>query len=79
MSYSITEYGKDSLKEWLRKPVEKDELLILNMFAENLGQYLEDDTHKHYYLTVKFGVKTYESYLEWCQEAKEQIKEWEKK
>ena len=112
ISYSITEYGKDSLKEWLRKPVEKDELryetllklflgnetgmegakehierfeekckselFILNMFAENLGKYLEDDTHKHYYLTVKFGIKTYESYLEWCQEAKEQIKEWEK-
>ena len=109
ISYSITEYGKDSLKEWLRKPVEKDELryetllklflgnetgmegakehierfeekckselFILNMFAENLGKYLEDDTHKHYYLTVKFGIKTYESYLEWCQEAKEQIRQ----
>lgn len=113
ISYSITEYGKESLKEWLQKPVEKDELryetllkvffgnetgmegamehierfeekcadelFILNMFAENLGQYLEDNTHKHYYLTVKFGIKTYESYLEWCKEAKEQIKEWEKK
>ena len=113
ISYSITEYGKESLKEWLRRPVEKDELryetllklffgneaglegamehierfekkcteelFILNMFAENLGQYLEDNTHKHYYLTVKFGIKTYESYLEWCKEAKEQIKEWEKK
>lgn len=112
ISYSITTYGKDSLKEWLRKPVEKDvlryetllklffgnetgmegsrkhierfeekcksELVILNMFAEKLEQYLEDDTHKHYYLTVKFGIKTYESYLEWCREAKKQIKEWEK-
>ena len=112
ISYSITESGRESLKEWLKKPVEKDELryetllklffgnemgiadikehierfeekckgelLILNMFAENLGQNLQDDTHKYYYLTVKFGIKAYESYLEWCQEAKEQIKEWEK-
>ena len=112
LSYSITDSGKDALKEWLAKPVEKDELryetllklffgnengmagtmehierfeekckselVVLNLFAENLSQYLEDDTHKHYYLTVKFGIKTYESYLEWCREAKEQIKEWQK-
>ena len=45
------------------------------MFAENLMQYLENDTHKYYYLTVRFGMKTYEAYLEWCKEAKEQIKE----
>ncbi len=113
LSYSITEYGRESLKEWLRKPAEKDELRyetllklffgnetgmegakehigrfeekcrselsVLNMFAENLTRNLEDDTHKHYYLTVKFGMKTYESYLEWCKEAKEQIEEWGKK
>ena len=113
ISYSITEYGKETLKEWLKKPAEKDELryetllklffgnengfegakehierfeekcrselAILNMFAENLMQYLENDTHKYYYLTVRFGIKTYEAYLAWCKEAKEQIKEWEKK
>ena len=112
LSYSITEYGKNALKEWLRKPVEKDEiryetllklffgnemgmddakehierfeekckgeLFILNMFAENLSQHLKEDAHKYYYLTVKFGIKTYESYLEWCREAKDQIKGWEK-
>lgn len=113
ISYSITEFGKDTLKEWLRSPLEKDELryetllklffgnetglekmeelierfeekckselMILNMFAKNLEQTLDNDTHKHYYLTVKFGIKTYESYLGWCDEAKEQIKEWNKK
>lgn len=110
ISYTITEYGKESLKLWLQKPVEKDELryetllklffgnetgldgalehierfeekckgelLVLNMFAKNLEQYLSDDTHKHYYLTVKFGINTYQSYLNWCKESKEQIKEW---
>ncbi len=113
ISYSITEKGKESLKEWLQKPVEKDELryetllklffgnetgfdgakehierfeekckgelVILNMLADNLAQYLDDDTHKYYYLTVRFGIKTYETYLEWCKEAKERIKDWAKK
>lgn len=112
ISYSITELGKESLKDWLYKPSEKDELryetllklffgnetglnnmnehierfenkckselAILNMFAKNLEKALDNDTHKHYYLTVKFGIKTYESYLNWCIEAKEQIKEWTK-
>lgn len=112
ISYSITEFGKESLKDWLYKPSEKDELryetllklffgnetglnsmnkhierfenkckselAILNMFAKNLEKALDNDTHKHYYLTVKFGIKTYESYLNWCIEAKEQIKEWTK-
>ncbi|MDE6213546.1 MAG: hypothetical protein K2M70_08765, partial [Lachnospiraceae bacterium] len=26
--------------------------------------------HKYYLLTVEFGIKTYQTYLEWCQEAK---------
>lgn len=110
ISYSITEDGVDSLKRWLEKPTEKDELryetllklffgnatgldeakahierfeekckgelAVLDMFAKNLQQALDDDTHKHYFLTVRFGIKTYESYLEWCSEAKEQIEEW---
>ena len=110
ISYSITEYGKESLKSWLQVPVEKDELryetllkiffgnetgldgalehierfedkckdelLVLNMFAKNLEQNTADDTHKHYYLTVKFGIRTYEAYLSWCDDAKKQIKEW---
>ena len=113
ISYSITDQGKEALKEWLSKPAEKDEiryetllklffgnekgfegamehverfeekcrneLLVLNMFEENLKQNLENDSHKYYYLTVRFGVKTYEAYLKWCKETKKQIKEWEKK
>ena len=30
----------------------------------------EDTTHKYYLLTVMFGIKTYNTYLEWCEEAK---------
>lgn len=54
----------------------KGELITLNMFLKNLESFLDDETHRHYYLTVKFGIKTYTAFLEWCKEAKEQIKEW---
>ncbi len=30
----------------------------------------ENTTHKYYLLTVEFGIKTYQTYLEWCKEAK---------
>ena len=29
-----------------------------------------EDAHKYYLLTVKFGIRTYRAYLEWCKEAK---------
>lgn len=36
-----------------------------------LNKCLDDDnTHKYYLLTVEFGIKTYQAYLEWCREAK---------
>lgn len=31
----------------------------------------EDPAHQYYLLTVKFGIKTYQTYLDWCEEAKE--------
>lgn len=31
------------------------------------------EAHLYYLLTAKFGVKTYEAYLEWCEEAKIQL------
>ena len=75
------EIGFNGTKEHIERFEEKcrGELHILNMFAENLFHYLGDDTHKHYYLTVQFGIKTYESYLEWCKEAKILIEEWKNK
>ena len=29
-----------------------------------------EDAYKYYLLTVKFGIRTYRAYLEWCKEAK---------
>ena len=73
--------GLEGAREHIERFEEKcrTELLTLNMFAQNLEKALDNDTHKHYYLTVKFGITTYEGYLKWCKESKEQIKEWTKK
>ncbi len=30
----------------------------------------DDPAHKYYLLTAEFGIKTYQAYLEWCEEAK---------
>lgn len=103
--YSITQEGRNCLKEWLKIPVAKDELryeTLLKLFFGNEGGALQamalidafqekierelpyligaadtlrnniddDDTHKYYLLTVEFGIKTYRTYLEWCEEAK---------
>ena len=75
-----SETGFAGSKEHIERFEEKcrGELEILHIFADDLLHYLEDDSHKHYYLTVQFGIKTYEAYLEWCKEAKALIKEWEK-
>lgn len=108
--YSITEEGRAYLREWLRNPVEKDELryeTLLKLFFGNEGgleqamthidafeekikqelPYLmsaeeilsrhtdSDEIHKYYLLTVRFGIKTYRTYLEWCSEARAMLKE----
>lgn len=49
----------------------KKELPSLLRAEKVLKDCLEDDSaHKYYLLTVKFGIKTYRTYLEWCEEAK---------
>lgn len=108
--YTITDDGRRYLKEWLKVPVEKDEIryeTLLKIFFGNEQdvsqaishveafqekiememQYLlraestlkeiihDDNTHKYYLLTVQFGIKTYHTYLEWCKEAKEFLKD----
>lgn len=44
---------------------------LLRMYQENLSKVMEEKDHIYYYLTVSFGVETYEGYLKWCKEAKE--------
>lgn len=108
ITYTITNDGREFLKEWLKKPVVKDELRYetllklffghecgkeitiehINEFEEKIKEQLpflkdsvkvlkadsSDETHKYYMLTALFGVKTYETYLDWCKMAKEILK-----
>jgi len=111
--YSITDEGREYLKEWLSNPVEKDELryeTLLKLFfgaeggreqaiahidafeekikdelsalqsmAEVLEKFVDsDESHRYYLVTVKFGIKTYRAYLEWCDEARAMFSEEEK-
>lgn len=33
----------------------------------------EDETHRYYLLTVEFGIRTYRTYLEWCEMAEKML------
>jgi DNA-binding PadR family transcriptional regulator len=52
----------------------KRNLAVLNMFKENLEKVLDEEDHVFYYLTVTFGIDTYEAYLKWCTRAKKLLK-----
>jgi len=54
----------------------KKELAFLKMMEAELEQIKDtEDAHIYYLLTVRFGVKTYEAYLSWCEEAKKCLEE----
>ena len=42
---------------------------------ENLEKILDQEDHLHFYLTVTFGIETYEAYTRWCNMAKKILKE----
>ena len=54
-------------------------LELLKLYQANLERVLEQDDHGYYYLTVSFGVETYEGYLRWCKEAKSLLYKLDKK
>lgn len=53
----------------------KNELPYLQKSLKTLENIQEDDVHKYYMLTAMFGVKAYQAFLEWCDEAKQILKE----
>lgn len=53
----------------------KGNMKMLEAAYENLKKVQDDPTHKYYLLTVKFGLKSYEAYLQWCEEAKQLLEE----
>lgn len=48
----------------------RQELELLKRYEQNLSKVLEQQDHVCYYLTVTFGIETYEGYLRWCEKAK---------
>jgi len=57
--------------ETFQEKIEKEMLYLLGA-EKSLKEIIDDDaTHKYYLLTVKFGIKTYRAYLDWCKEANE--------
>ena len=53
----------------------RQELKLLKAYGEVLKQRLDVEDHLYYYLTVSFGIDTYEAYLRWCTKAKKMLKE----
>ncbi|MCR4787533.1 MAG: PadR family transcriptional regulator [Lachnospiraceae bacterium] len=51
----------------------REDLKLLKFYKENLEKVLDQETHVHYYLTVLFGIETYEAYLRWCKKAMKMI------
>ena len=65
-----TKQALSHIKEFEEKV--KKELPYLLEAEKVLKACLNDDAaHKYYLLTAQFGIKTYHTYLEWCEEAKE--------
>jgi len=53
----------------------EEELPVLKEMAANLEMVKgREEAHIYYLLTVKFGIKVYEAYMEWCKEAKQILK-----
>lgn len=53
--------------------IQKD-LQVLKTYCGTLERSLDVEDHVYYYLTVSFGVETYEAYLRWCVRAKKILK-----
>ena len=52
----------------------KQSLEMLKFYRGNLEKVLDEEDHLYFYLTVTFGIDTYEAYLKWCTKAKKLLK-----
>lgn len=52
----------------------RHDLEILKYYKSNLEKVLNEEDHLYYYLTVTFGIDTYEAYLKWCTKSKKLLK-----
>lgn len=52
----------------------RHDLEILKFYKSNLEKVLDEEDHLYYYLTVTFGIDTYEAYLKWCAKSKKLLR-----
>ena len=52
----------------------KADLEVLYVYKSSLEKELDNEDHLYYYLTVTFGIDTYEAYLKWCAKARKLLK-----
>ena len=52
----------------------RQNLEILNFYKDNLEKALDEEDHVFFYLTVTFGIDTYNAYIKWCSKAKKMLK-----
>ncbi len=50
-------------------------LALLKQYQETLGKIMDNSDHLCYYLTVSFGIETYEAHLRWCESAKKLLEQ----
>ena len=48
----------------------KADLKVLQVYKANIEKALDEEDHVYFYLTILFGIETYEAYLEWCNKAR---------
>jgi DNA-binding PadR family transcriptional regulator len=48
----------------------KADLKILQVYKANIEKALDEEDHVYFYLTILFGIETYEAYLKWCNKAR---------
>ena len=53
----------------------KENLSLLKIYQKNLSKVIHDKDHIYYYVTVSFGIETYNAYLKWSKEAKKILAE----
>ena len=74
-------FGSENGADGTLKHIEAFELKIFEglktlKIAESVLERIKstEEAHIYYLLTVKFGIQTYEAYIRWCKEAKNQLK-----
>ena len=66
---SVTIRNLEVFEESIRQNLE-----VLQIYKSNLEKVLDEEDHLYYYLTVTFGIDTYEAYLKWCAKSKKLLK-----